>query len=144
MTVTDALQTYKTKKKTVFAGALAAGLLAFGLGTSEVAGATSYGGYGHGGGHGYSSGHNNSVDAEYSEERSYAEKVSYTLKYSCAYSDYFQQDHYGKWHKWAYNVHTGTWFNCDFYENFEYSQSAHQAKKASYSADSSHWNKRDW
>jgi hypothetical protein len=140
--MTDALQTQKVKKKTLFAGALAAGLLTLGMGMSGTAAASSYGG-GHGYGHdGYSSGHDSSYDSSYYEKESYAKSVSYTLKYSCDYSDYYKVDHYGKYHKWAFNANTGTWFSCDFYENYEQNEEAERVKKADFSADNSHYYNR--
>ena len=110
MTMTDALQTTKTKKRTLFAGALAAGLLTLGL-SGGTAAASSYGGYGGYGGYNSSNDVNSSYDksttAYYKASQTYAQSTDYSEDNSCYASNY---NRYGGWH---YGSNYGSNFACN-------------------------------
>lgn len=140
MSITDAFQT-KTKKRTLFAGALAAGLLTMGLSGGTVA-ASSYGGYGGYGGHdlhAVEANYDTSSSAYYRASETYKADTDYSESNSCAFGNF---GHTYGYHGSSYGTHFSCDSDKDFSQSLYYNAEVEAAYETSESADFSLVNSR--
>ena len=128
MNMIQTLQNKKTKRGTLFAGGLAAGLMTMGI--SASAGASPYG---WGGGYSSDEGSQYGSSASYEQASYYSETEKSYSRTSCSYAAEWRYDSsQGGWDWMSYDASSGVWYSCDSESSYEHSVQAAEFVKAHY------------